>query len=192
MPLKTIVKVGNISNLSDARYGSGMGVDMLGFCAVEGQPHYLAPKLYQEIRGWISGPKVVAEVYGVQSYQELTQIVENYAPDYLELNLHEYHTFAHQLLLPCIVSVKKEEVIEARAGYEKVPYLLLEDNALQAELNQKSLHYPLLLKVSSANGLAEKLKRYPISGVALNGSPELRPGFKDYNELADILEMLDE
>ena len=29
MPLKTFVKVGNITNLSDARYCAGMGVDML-------------------------------------------------------------------------------------------------------------------------------------------------------------------
>ncbi len=32
MALKTIVKVGNITNLSDARYCAVMGVDMLGFC----------------------------------------------------------------------------------------------------------------------------------------------------------------
>jgi phosphoribosylanthranilate isomerase len=35
MPLKTFVKVGCITNLSDARYCAGMGVDMLGFRAVE-------------------------------------------------------------------------------------------------------------------------------------------------------------
>jgi phosphoribosylanthranilate isomerase len=192
MPLKTVVKVGNISNLSDARYCSGMGVDMLGFAAIEGHPQYLSPKLFQEIRGWISGPKVVAEIYGIQSHDQLTAIVEGYSPDYFELTLHEYQSFKDQLSLPCIVSVKKQEVIEVRPDYGHIPYLLLDDDALSAELSQKSLHYPLMLKVISGDGLTEKLKRYPLSGVALNGSPELRPGFKDYSELADILELLEE
>jgi phosphoribosylanthranilate isomerase len=192
MPLKTVVKVGNISNLSDARYCSGMGVDMLGFSVIEGQAHYLSPKLFQEIRGWISGPKVVAEVYGVHSHEQLTSVLADYAPDLFELSLHEYRSFYHQLSLPCIVSVNKQEVIEILPDYDHVPYLLLDENALSAELSQKSLHYPILLKVTSGESLPEKLKRYPISGVALNGSPELRPGFKDYSELADILELLEE
>ena len=29
--LKTLIKVSNINNLSDARYCAGMGVEMLGF-----------------------------------------------------------------------------------------------------------------------------------------------------------------
>jgi phosphoribosylanthranilate isomerase len=169
-----------------------MGVDMLGFSVIEGQPHYLSPKLFQEIRGWISGPKVVAEVYGVQSHEQLTAILADYAPDLFELSLHEYQSFRHQLSLPCIVSVKKNEMIEVLPDYDRVPYLLLDEEALSVKSSQKSPHYPILLSVTSGDSLAEKLKRYPISGVSLNGSPELRPGFKDYNELADILELLEE
>jgi phosphoribosylanthranilate isomerase len=192
MPLRTVVKVGNISNLSDARYCSGMGVDLLGFSVIEGQAHYLAPKLFQEIRGWISGPKVVAEVYGVQSHEQLTSVIADYAPDFFELSLHEYQAFRHQLALPCIVSVHKNELIEIIQDYNNVPYLLLDEDALSLELNQKSLHYPIMLKIASGDSLIEKLKRYPVSGVALNGSPELRPGFKDYSELSEILELLEE
>jgi phosphoribosylanthranilate isomerase len=192
MPLKTVVKVGNISNLSDARYCSGMGVDMLGFSAIEGQQHYLPPKLFQEIRGWVAGPKVVAEVYGVTSHEQLLSVVEQYAPDYFELSLHEYRSFVNQLSLPCIVSVKKSEVIEIRDNYTNVPFLLLDDDALTVELGQKSLHYPILLRVTSGASLEEKLRRYPISGIALSGATEVRPGFKDYAELADILELLEE
>jgi phosphoribosylanthranilate isomerase len=81
MPLKTIVKVGNISNLSDARYCAGMGVDMLGFRVIDGLPGYIAPQAFQEIRGWISGPKVVAEIYGIDRSDKIPHIVENYAPD---------------------------------------------------------------------------------------------------------------
>src|ERR1044071_5737472 len=103
MPLKTVVKVGNITNLSDARYCSGMGVDMLGFRVLEGQPNYLSPKLFQEIRGWVTGPKIVAEIYGLTSPDQLQSIIENYAPDYFELNASEFEAFQGDLTLPCIV-----------------------------------------------------------------------------------------
>ena len=61
MALTTIVKVGNITNLSDARYCAGMGVDMLGFCFEKKSEQYIDPESYKEIIGWISGPQLVGE-----------------------------------------------------------------------------------------------------------------------------------
>src|SRR4051812_19134719 len=109
MPLKTVVKVGNISNLSDARYCAGMGVDMLGFRVLEKQENFISPRLFQEIRGWVSGPKVVAEVYGLESPEQLLAIVSNYAPDYFELSLSAYRTFNDHLTLPSLVFITLEE-----------------------------------------------------------------------------------
>src|SRR5688500_2450084 len=103
MPLKTIVKVSHISNLSDARYCAGMGVDMLGFRVIPGIDHYLAPELYQDIRGWISGPKIIAELYGVTHPAQVEDVITTYAPDYFELSYAEYATFGNLLELPCIV-----------------------------------------------------------------------------------------
>ena len=185
MPLKTVVKVGNISNLSDARYCSGMGVDMLGFCVIEGQPHYISPKLFQEIRGWISGPKVVAQVYGLQSEDELQSIIKNYLPDYLELSAKEYERYHSILTLPCIVEISDKHVPSFEA--KSPAYVIVSD---VAQLNQDTP--PALLKVDSGEDLLKTLESSQLKGVVLNGSPEIRPGFKDYGTLADILELLDE
>lgn len=192
MSLKTVVKVGNISNLSEARYCSGMGVDMLGFSVMEGQPHFLAPNLFQEIRGWISGPRFVAEIYGIQSKDQLTSVIDNYAPDYFELSLPEYRLLSSHIPLPCIVAVRKEEVIDVAPDDPNVLYLLLQEDALSDGHAQKLQGYATLLKLSSGEGVSEKLLHYPIAGVVLNGSAEIRPGFKNYSELADILELLEE
>ena len=89
MALKTLVKVGKISNLSDARYCSGMSVDMLGFCVVAGQDHYVSPELFKEIRGWFSGPAVVAEAYGIQKGEGLPAVIQHYLPDFIELSLQD-------------------------------------------------------------------------------------------------------
>jgi phosphoribosylanthranilate isomerase len=181
MPLKTVVKVGNISNLSDARYCSGMGVEMLGFRVVEGQQNHISPKLFQEIRGWVSGPKTVAEIYGLTSMDQLPQIIENYAPDYLELTAAEFEIFQSYLGLPCIVSGYAKD-------HAKIAYHLLTENEIE---NYSGTEKLLVRPVSSENVLA-LIKSSKVSGVALDGTPEVRPGFKDYADLADILEKLDE
>jgi phosphoribosylanthranilate isomerase len=187
MPLKTVVKVGNISNLSDARYCAGMGVDMLGFCAIEGQPNYISPKLFQEIRGWVSGPKVVAEIYGISSTEMLAAILKDYAPDYFELSEKEFAVYAPHISIPCIVSITNKDLTSLKKEERSIAYLLLEDESLAAGVDK-----PALLKISSHHNLLEKLQQHALTGVALNGTLEIRPGFKDYNELADILELLDE
>ena len=188
MPLKTVVKVGNISNLSDARYCAGMGVDMLGFSVVAGSADYVLPKLFQEIRGWVSGPRFVAQIYGLGTHEQLPEIIQNYAPDYFELDAQTFKMYSTHLSLPCIVSVTKEEFASLQNS-DNIAYFLMDEAALSPAENNGS---PVLLKVESATELQEKLDRYRLTGVALNGSPEIRPGFKDYNELAEILELLDE
>jgi phosphoribosylanthranilate isomerase len=185
MPLKTIVKVGNISNLSDARYCSGMGVDMLGFRVIEGQSNYIAPKAFQEIRGWISGPKVVAEVYGIGSLDKIPAIIENYAPDYFEMSLSEFQRFGKDLPRPVIIKVNKASDITVAT--DRVSYVIVDQKS-----DGIPSTFPILIKPQSKEQLQQDLDRGSIQGVALDGSAEERPGFKDYTDLADILEFLDE
>lgn len=181
MPLKTVVKVGNISNLSDARYCSGMGVDMLGFRVLEGQENHITPKLFQEIRGWVTGPKIVAEIYGLTSADQLSSIVENYAPDYFELTAAEFEQFHASLTLPCLVSNFDQENV-------KVVYNILSEREAK-EYRGKT---KLLVKPSSSETVLDLIALTKVTGVALDGTREVRPGFKDYAGLADILEKLDE
>jgi phosphoribosylanthranilate isomerase len=193
MPLKTLVKVGNISNLSDARYCSGMAVDMLGFKVIEGQPNHLPAKLFQEIRGWISGPKVVAEIYGIHDEGVLSEIITNYAPEYFELTCVEYANFKGKLNLPVILYLTKDEVtkVDLDTESENIAYLMIDEDAF-GMVKECTFPYPILLKVKSGANLNEKLKEVSVTGVALDGSPEERPGFKDYTGLSEILEALDE
>jgi phosphoribosylanthranilate isomerase len=188
MPLKTVVKVGNITNLSDARYCSGMGVDMLGFSVIEGTPNYLSPKLFQEIRGWISGPKVVAEIYGLKDTSFLSEIIAQYAPDFFELSAAEFSENINQLTLPCLVSASTFEV-DLLNRYTGIRFVIVDNDTVHHSV--KSTH-PMLLRADSAEKLWETITAHNLAGLALTGSHEIRPGFKEYAALADILESLDE
>lgn len=182
MALKTFVKVGRITNLSDARYCAGMGVDLLGFSVVEGQPQFIESKSFQEIRGWVTGPSVVAEIYGLQNAADLDKIIENYKPDYLEMGVAELALFP-ALPLPFIVFVGDNDSL---SDLPLPPSYLIQ----QGEKVTSSA-YPTLLVVESKEDLTVFLNHPDAKGVVLNGTAEIRPGLKDFEAMADILEQLE-
>ncbi|HMG90601.1 MAG TPA: hypothetical protein VK589_11090 [Chryseolinea sp.] len=182
MALKTLVKIGGITNLSDARYCAGMGVDMLGFDVIPGRPNYISPESFHQIRGWITGPLIVAEITGLQRLEELSQILENYRPDMLQMGLAELTTIPSPPL-PYILMLKENQDIS---------HLAIEPEYI---LGHKLLAVPLkaafLLDVNSTDEVKYALMNASVRGIALNGGPELKPGLKDYSTLADILELLE-
>ncbi len=181
MPLKTFVKVGSITNLSDARYCAGMGVDLLGFRVVEGQAQYISPEQFQEIRGWITGPQVVAEIYGLQDAAVLDKLIELYRPDLLELSINELKLF-RSIPLPFILNLTDTD--ESFNLNEWSPDYLITNHATHPS-------HPILKAVSTVDEVQAALEENTVAGIALQGGSEIRPGLKDFEALADILELLD-
>lgn len=189
MALKTLVKVGNISNLSDARYCAGMGVDLLGFAAIEGQPGYIPLKLYQDIRGWVAGPSAVLELYGLKSGDSLSKLLEDYRPDFLEAGIAELELLPDSLQQSIIVRITSADDLSRIQERSGVQYVLINEDSLDI-VQAASKIFPVILSLRSSSGLS-LLDTLPIKGIAISGSPEIRPGFKDYGDLAEVLEQLE-
>lgn len=187
MALKTLVKVGSITNLSDARYCAGMGVDFLGFRVVQGEANAMAAKTFQEIRGWIAGPQIVAELYGLRDRQQLESILTDFQPDFLEFSLDEWEFLAPAPPLPFMLSVKPSD--ELPAGMPKPSYLIVNvpDDSFSRFLPQNEI----LAAVASKHRLDESLTLTGVAGVCLTGGYEIRPGLKAEDDLPDILEALE-
>ncbi len=181
MALKRIVKVGNITNLSDARYCSGMGVDMLGFQVVEGLENHLPAATYQEIKGWIAGPKVVVELYGIKDPTAFQKILEDYQPDLLEFGPAELAYLPPDVALPVIYSGAPDETTR----HLRIEFMIHDQVMEQANI-------PVLINCEDEAQLKTILTDPTIEGVVLKGSPEERPGQQNYDHLADILEALEE
>lgn len=192
MALKTLVKVGSITNLSDARYCAGMGVEMLGFVAVDGAANFINTQIYQEIRGWLSGPSFVAEAYGLRPGSAAT-ILENYAPDFIELSVNDLGHISAENSIPLIVSVENpDDAMSLVSKNNKIAYVVVDPStASPGFIQMLAEQYPVLLK-----GDAEKTLTYlselPVKGITLTGSAEIKPGLKDYDHLSHILEQLEE
>jgi phosphoribosylanthranilate isomerase len=190
MALKTFVKVGNISNLSDARYCAGMGVDLLGFTGIEGQPGYIQPKLYQDIHGWVAGPSTVLELYGLKDSDSVGKLLEDYRPDYIELSSIEIEFLPESISKPLIVRISSiDELSKLQAYKSKIRFILLDEKCAEI-IGDVNTFFPVILSLQSPSGIS-LVDTLPIKGVALTGSAEIRPGFKDYDGLAEVLEQLE-
>lgn len=190
MMLKTQVKVGNISNLSDARYCAGMGVDMLGFAVIPGQEDYVPEPLYQDLRGWISGPAIVAELYGITPEMNLQAILQAYQPDLVEVFPDDLHLLENLDGPEIIVAIRGGQDIDIiRSAQKSIRYVIVdhEHKELIASLRPE---FEVLLTVDPTQEVSPLLEQWDITGIALKGTAEERPGYKDYDSIARVLEEL--
>ena len=195
--LRTLIKVSNINNLSDARYCAGMGVEMLGFSMDQ-----LSFDKFKEMRGWLAGVKVVGETDS-QDILKIIELSETYQPDYLQVsdfqNIIEIQKIGKPIILKVdFATANLPALFQILKG--SVEYFLLEnsddfgviDDAVLSQLDAWSFQFPLILgfgiKESNAIDLLEQTQ---LTGFALRGNDEIRPGFGDSEELMNILEILE-
>lgn len=199
MSLKTLVKVSNITNLSDARYCAGMGVEMIGFVMDKFSVDYTSPEKLKEIKSWVAGVKIVGETQGAD-YEDVKALVESFEIDFLQIS--------EARLLPQIVDLGKpiilklefesahlEDYLERYSQF--VEFFLVGgvdfSDFARYTLKDYSYNYSIVLDFGiTAEIVNELLEEMPINGIALKGSSEIRPGYKDYDELSEILEVLEE
>jgi phosphoribosylanthranilate isomerase len=198
--LKIFVKVSNISNLSDARYCAGMFVEQLGFVLDKESEDFVSPEKLNEIKSWLAGVQIVGETES-SDFEEIKNLVENYQLDFLQIKdaslINDLKSLNLQLILK----------LDADSGYLKenleryaneAAYVLIEgtefNDVLLNELKEFTFNYNIVLgfgiTTDNINNILENLPY--LKGIALKGSQEIRVGFKNYDELMEILEELEE
>ncbi len=203
MTLKCIVKVNAINNLSDARYCAGMGVTLLGYPLDPANPNALQLNDFKEINEWLAGVHTVGE-YGAADSQFILQTDKLFNTDYVEFNRPELVYDLQSIGKPLILTLHLDEHsiadMKAAIGYCQglIEYFhltsseILSGEDISGILRELSSENPVLLGTGlSAHNVLHLLDSFPIQGIALTGSDEIRPGLKDYDQLAEILEVLE-
>ena len=206
MLVKT-VKISNVTNLSDARYCAGMGVEMLGFSIDEDSPNYISPKKFEDICSWLAGVTLVAET-SLTDAQHIMAALQNYPVHALQIDDPGLLSYLHsELGLPMILRIKADyyeadEINAILSRYEQqVAHFLIESDEEKtlsedwmAAFEKLSPEYPILVGFGLENDqvVGELVQQLPQVGIALKGSEEIRPGFKDFGALMDILEALED
>lgn len=198
MALETLVKVSNITNLSDARYCAGMGVELVGFVMDKFSDDYTPPEKLKEIKSWLAGVQIVGET-DASDYDEIAALLQNYEIDILQISDPTLLPKINALGKPIILKLDAESTYleDYLKNYNTfVEYFLIDGQELSDfflyHLKEYAADSAVILGFGvTPENVHQLLAETPIKGIALKGSHEIRPGYKDYEELSDILEQLD-
>ena len=195
MALITYVKLGQITNLSDARYAAGMGVDALGFCTDPNAEHYIPSNTFSDITSWINGPCFIAEL------GQLDKLDESYKVSFVESkSTATILNNVNKNILRIIFSVDSANTIEEliTRTYHNTEYTIIEIAPDLLEeysdtIKQLCAKYKIIISTQfNKHTIINFINNVHPFGIELLGSTEEKPGYKDYDEIGDILEVLDE
>lgn len=201
MSFLTNIKLGNITNLSDARFAAAAGVTYIGFCFDPSNKNYIAPIKAKEIIDWVTGSLVVAE-FGNQSFQEINDISELLTVDAIEVN---------NILLP-------DELLGlGKAIIKKIDVSAFDAQQLQTEIdayknvadafhlfysnNTNALDTTVLKNICKnvriiwgiafdLDNVLEIIDTYKPFAIHISGVQEEKAGIKDFDGLNDLLDII--
>lgn len=203
MALSTFVKISGITNLSDARYCASMYVDLLGFSIEEESDKYITSIQFNEITGWISGLEFVGE-FLTSTADEVQETLVNYPSikwiehDRIE-PLMELEGKGFGLIYKMdLVEVRRIELeVAERLNESGIIFHITSDNEVLDEDDKNSIKIisencrVILGAGITAENVQELITELNLYGISLTGGEEIKPGLKDFDELADILEAME-
>lgn len=193
--LKTRIILSEVTNLSDARYASGMGVDYISFSLDPANDSFMPNEKIKEIYNWLAGIELVGDIG--------SKIPEDFNTEIFSF---------HQTSNPELVSLLRNPILSFDLQYNN----LEEVEELMKEYSGKVSFFVLIIPIINLSGNIESLNKlcgtYPIflsadfnehnviqvlneinpEGIVLYGSKEEEPGLSSYEGIADILELLEE
>ncbi len=194
MSLKTKVYV-STNNLTDARYCAGMGVDLIEFIVDPEHPEALAKETYLGISQWIEGVEFVGYFSSTAQLEKTCSELNISAICSHDIEvLNSAGEQYKKILKVNIKSLENSVASELEAVKDKVDFFYLESDNI-SELNSfdflNNTHLPILLGFGFNDSTVSHVIETSVTGIGLKGSDEERPGFKDMDELADILEAIE-
>lgn len=204
MGLSSFVYLSDVDNLSDARYAAGIGVNLIGFRLIPKDERALNAAKFKEISEWISGVQLVGE-FDKSSPDEVKDALTQFEVDYLmisdESQLHAFTQLDKPLILRIQINEETKHELASTLNYcsESIDYFLLEseqkdlDEEMENFIAGYAKQFPIILgygiHMENAKTIVNQLN---LKGISLKGGSEIRPGYKDFDEMADILEVLEE
>ena len=188
MALKTKVKVGNITSLSEARYCAGMGVDFLGFPLLDIESDV---KRFKEITSWIAGAATIIEC---ADSVDITSIDKNDQPwDFIQLPVESIDFIdLGEITKPIFIRLPgriTESLLTEIKKKSSIHYLIVSRQGWNTS-RQLLSSFKVFVTIDSETNVEELLAQ-GVYGISLSGSEESKPGIQDYAALADILEALE-
>ncbi|MBC5773327.1 hypothetical protein H8S95_04560 [Pontibacter sp. KCTC 32443] len=206
MGLRTSVIVNGVNNLSDARYCAGMGVDVIGFNLKLDDPERVQPQTLKEIAGWVSGVKLAGEFERAKP-DIINEMAEEFNLDLIQLDTPYLIDEIEEINRPVIqkVFINKDtvesellEMMDLYSPYVDSFIIYSTDFNSIDETNEKLLrevakkHQVYIGFGLQKDNVSHIIKKIKPTGIGLQGGQEIRPGYKNFDELQEIFEELED
>ena len=202
MALTTFVKISTISNLSDARYCAGMGVDQLGFNFDPTSEEHITTELFSEIKNWIAGVQFVGE-FGNATAEQITELQKDLPIELIELSNLRAVEKVHLLGKPLSFRLSIDHQVHLQDLSGTLSYLDELVDQIVVESSSPEFFVDIKTEINFYNGRLKLLKAFNVhadsihqignfSGIEMQGTPEKEPGLKDYGQVMDVLEALED
>ena len=196
MKSKKIIKIRGVNNLSDARYCSGMMVNVIGFNLDANQKDGVNIDSFKAITKWIQGPQIAGEFDNME-----LELIRKYL-SLIDLDIIE--TSNPSFLAP-LIDTGKEVYLKINLDSlvnEKILFNKIKEgqtaNKIVVYSPEKSKNETLLINLLNytkneqiINGFNLDLSQIDFwPSIEIMATPEDKPGYKDYGEVMDILEYI--
>ncbi|GLR18993.1 hypothetical protein [Portibacter lacus] len=184
--LKTKVIASSVSNLTDARYFAAWGVDFMGF-----DLNVVSIPQANAFKNWISGPEIIGEFSSVDSFDQISSASEEIGLDYIQLDPLCPADWVFDK--PTIREIILENGIPGPGTYilrsENPAFDLENEMDRIKEICAASTCY-LDLNIAP-DEYEHVLTTVKPEGIVLRGGEEDKVGFKSFDELDEIMEVLE-
>jgi phosphoribosylanthranilate isomerase len=211
--LKIKVKASQITNLTDARYFAAKEVAWLSFNFTEGSKNYIEPIRARAMFEWVEGPRLVGEFDGMTA-AEINFYTEGYGLKDIQIGervkTEDVFSLTAQSIIKEIVVEKTTTadilrglmqplatMVEAfELNFEKngLDYLSLKikDSILSFEdLQTLCVEFNIILAIDFQVDMLEDILNLNPYGLSLQGGEEEKIGLKSFDELDEILDVLE-
>ncbi len=194
----------DLTNLSDARFAAAADAEFVGFSFDPISTNYVAPNAMMEMRGWLSGPKIVGN-FNLIAPDDLNLEIDNYELEVVELDFSLYAGYARSVHAETILRLKLSALDQAGLRHFDGDYLLIHADEIFSNwtLTRTNRHVLDLLKSACAHNrciidipaeaqqLREIVQMLSPYALCLYGGQEQRPGIKEFTDMQEKLEALE-
>ena len=194
MTPKKFIKIRGVNNLSDARYCSGMMVNVIGFNLDANQKDGVNIDSFKAITKWIQGPKIAGEFDNME-----LELIRKYLS---RIDLDIIETSNPSFLAPLIdtgkevyLKINLDSLVNEKALFNKIKEGQTANKIVvySPEKSKNEKHLINLLNYTKnqqiINGFNLDLSQIDFwPSIEIMATPEDKPGYKDYGEVMDVLE----
>jgi phosphoribosylanthranilate isomerase len=204
-----------VQHLTDARYFAAQGVDIIGLNIEKGNKEALTPEQFKEIKNWLAGVEVSAELGSftqIEAAQELLKNIEvkNVTLPYivppvgLKDDGSDYHIIHKLIIQPHVTSGwgAMREMAKFYKDLTKSDVFFIDLSAFGDFILDMNIINELKFTNSQFNcyfmfdmpntNLKRILNRLPLYGLGVRGEAEEKLGVKSFDQLNDFFDMLNE